>query len=63
MGHEKSGQLALALHAVRSGRIESAREAAKIYDVAKSTLSDTLRPKPLPRQPPQSLTKLTQQED
>ena len=63
MGSRKSGELTLALDAIRSGRIKYIKEAAKIYGVPRTTLSSALRRKPLPRRQPQNGIKLTLQEE
>ena len=63
MSYNKKGELALAVDAVRSGHIKSAREAAKIYGVPRSTIGNALRPKPPPRRRPQRTGKLTKQEE
>lgn len=63
MSSKKSGELTLALDAVRSGRIKYIKEAARIYGVPRTTLSSALRRNPLPRRQPQNGIKLTLQEE
>ena len=60
---QQEGRLQLAIKALRNDEFDSVREAARMYDVPRATLTRRLHGVPLKRGMPAATRKLTQQEE